>query len=387
MPTSGCPIPPEMDVSAVYDAIVVGAGPAGCAAAYDLLAAGHTVLLLDKAAFPRDKACAGGLTAKAVRALRYPIGPVARASLSRMRFEGQKLAPITLTAREPICTMTVRAELDAYCLQQTRAAGAIFRTIAPIQRIERAGDEIRLITHDEVFTGRFLVGADGVQGQVRTLCAESSWFTRGFALEVRAAPGPKPVELTFDFGVVGDGYGWIFPKQDHLNVGLYVQSATGGLTRAALLDYVGAKAETVGIDRVVGQYLGMGAGDFQSQSMMAPWRGRVLLAGDAGGFVDALTGEGIYGALLSGQAAAAAIASELRGGHSAEAVFEQRLRSYRQTLRFSARAAKAFYADPERGFRLMRLPLARRAVVRTYTHGLNINSLPMKLITALARRI
>ena len=64
--------------SVMWDAIVVGAGPAGCAAAYDLAAAGRRVLLVDKASFPRPKACAGALTMKAVRALRYSIGPVVR---------------------------------------------------------------------------------------------------------------------------------------------------------------------------------------------------------------------------------------------------------------------------------------------------------------------
>ena len=62
----------------LWDAIVVGAGPAGCAAAYDLAVAGQSVLLVDKSEFPRPKACAGGLTIKAVKALRYSIDPVVR---------------------------------------------------------------------------------------------------------------------------------------------------------------------------------------------------------------------------------------------------------------------------------------------------------------------
>ena len=62
----------------VYDAIIVGAGPSGCAAAYDLAAAGSSVLLLDKRSFPRVKPCAGALTIKTVRALRYRVDPVVR---------------------------------------------------------------------------------------------------------------------------------------------------------------------------------------------------------------------------------------------------------------------------------------------------------------------
>ncbi len=100
--------------------------------------------------------------------------------------------------------------------------------------------------------------------------------------------------------------------------------------------------------------------------------------GDAGGFVDALTGEGIYGALHSGQAAARAILDEAKGAGTADA-FASYTSSYRQTLRFSSRAAAAFYANPSRGFRAMRLPFVRRTMVKTYTHGLNVNSLAMRI--------
>ena len=122
----------------------------------------------------------------------------------------------------------------------------------------------------------------------------------------------------------------------------------------------------------------MGAGECPAERFGADLRDRVLLVGDAGGFVDPLTGEGIYGALLSGQAAAKAILSEVRGEGTAAEAFAGYLGGYRQTLRFSARAAAAFYANPARGFRAMRLPFVRRSLVRTYTHGLNVKSLAMR---------
>src|ERR1700689_2378206 len=104
--------------------------------------------------------------------------------------------------------------------------------------------------------------------------------------------------------------------------------------------------------------------------------------GDAGGFADPLTGEGIYGALVSGQAAAKAILGELRGKSTAAETFAGHLTAYRQTLRFSSRAAAAFYANPARGFRAMRLPFVRRSLVKTYTHGLNVKSLAMRIALA-----
>jgi geranylgeranyl reductase family protein len=389
---SGSQIPPEQenvvhDDAQLWDAMVVGAGPAGCAAAYDLAAAGLSVLLLDHKDFPRAKACAGGLTTKAVQALRYSIAPVVRKVVGRVRLEGDNPSSspadaVVLKSREPICVMTVRAELDAYCLRQTIAAGACLRRIAGVQQIERRGDEVLLLAPGESYRARFLVGADGASGQTRRLCAAGSWFSRGFALEVQTAAPPEEVDLTFDFASVSNGYAWIFPKGDHLNVGVYSLSPASGLTRSMLLSYVKSRVGAETVDDVVGQYLGIGAGENPAEYVQADLRDRVFLVGDAGGFVDPLTGEGIYGALVSGQAAAKAILADVRGETTAAEAFAEHLAGYRQTLRFSSRAAAAFYANPSRGFRAMRLPFVRRSLVRTYTHGLNINSLAMRIARA-----
>jgi geranylgeranyl reductase family protein len=366
----------------LWDAIVVGAGPSGCAAAYDLAVAGQSVLLVDKSDFPRLKACAGGLTIKAVKALRYSIDPVVREVVRRVRLEGEAgsttSAPV-LKSREPICVMTVRAELDEYCLGKTIAAGACFQRISRLRQIVRSGDNVHLFTDGESYRTRFLVGADGASGQVRRLCAPGAWFSQGFALEVQTAAPKKAMDLTFDFGSVHNGYGWIFPKGDHLNVGVYSPSSAAGLTRNGLLKYVKHRLGTDRVDDVTGQYLGIGAGRYEAWDMQQDLRDRVLLVGDAGGFVDPLTGEGIYGALVSGQAAASAILSEVRGEGGAVEHFAGYLAGYRQMLRFSSRAAAAFYANPDRGFRAMRLPLVRRILVKTYTHGLNVNSLAMRV--------
>jgi geranylgeranyl reductase family protein len=362
----------------VWDAMVVGAGPAGCAAAYDLALAGQSVLLLDKRDFPRPKACAGGLTTKAVKTLRYSIEPVVRAVIRRVQLENEG-SSTSLRSREPICVMTVRAEFDEYCLGKTIAAGANFRKISTVREIRRDESGVQLTTADATHRARFLIGADGASGQVRRLCGEGTWFSQGFALEVQTSMPEGEVDLTFDFGSVPQGYAWVFPKGNHLNVGIYSQSCEAGLTRSGLLRYVKQRLGVDAADHVTGQYLGMGAESCGVEYVRADLRDRVLLVGDAGGFVDPLTGEGIYGALLSGQAAASAVLSELRGEGAVAEQFAGSVRGYRQTLRFSARAAGAFYRNPERGFRAMRLPLVRRTMVRTYTDGLNVNSLAMRI--------
>jgi geranylgeranyl reductase family protein len=368
--------------SELWDAIVVGAGPAGCAAAYDLAQAGLAVLLLDKSDFPRHKACAGGLTAKAVNTLRFSIEPVVRQVIRRIRLEDRDRST-SLKSREPICVMTVRMELDQFCLDKSVAAGARFRRVSSVRQIVPSANLLQLHTGQEIFRTRFLIGADGASGQIRRLCGRGSWFSQGFALEVQAwdsePASESNIDLTFDFAAVADGYGWIFPKKDHLNIGVYVRSSTTGLTRSELLRYVTEAVGAKKLDPVTGQYLGIGAGSDEDEFVQPALRDRVLLVGDAGGFADPLTGEGIYGALHSGQGAAHAILRAIREGESAPEAFARSVAGYRKTLRFSTRAAQAFYANPARGFNAMRLPFVRRTMVKTYTHGLSVDSLAMRI--------
>jgi flavin-dependent dehydrogenase len=124
-------------------------------------------------------------------------------------------------------------------------------------------------------------------------------------------------------------------------------------------------------------------------------RGRVLLTGDAAGLVDPLTGEGIHSAIVSGQAAAAAILKAsaflfvIPEGNlllppameDVASLYARELRPLQQTLAFSARAARAFYAEPERGFKAMRFPLMRSLILKTYADGLPYT----KLLTAVAK--
>lgn len=355
-----------------WDAVIVGAGPAGCAAAWDLATAGRSVVLLDRANFPRHKACAGGLTRKSLRALRYSVAPVVRETVSAIVVEGCSGEAATLASRTAVCAMTVRRELDAFCLRQTLAAGAEFSRIGRILALEETDDHVILRTEDRSFRSRFLIGADGVHSRVRQLVEREApaWFRRGFALEAEVHPGGRdPADLVFDLSPVRQGYGWVFPKGDHLNVGLYTESTGEKLDRSRLTQYIEGRFGAAVWEAATGQYLGFGAEDAPDAG------GRVLLVGDAGGFADPLTGEGIYGAIASGQAAAAAINSDLDGRNPAHRAFAALTTPLRQDLRLSASGARWFYGNPEFGFRALTVPVFRGAVINAYANGTKIAAL------------
>jgi geranylgeranyl reductase family protein len=396
-----------------YDTLITGAGPAGCAAAYDLARAGKRVLLLDRRNFPRAKACACGLTRKTLKALRYSVDPVIERVCKEIVLQragnsadniADKAAEVRIRSRNLICAMAVRERFDDFCLQQTLAAGAQLRKIETIAVLRELPTHIELdivtASGTETLRAPVLIGADGSNGQTRRLehllrdDPAQEWYTHGFALETLIPYTSLPAQLTdddaphdlvFDFSPIPGGYGWLFPKGDHINIGVGAFAPADSpdqlktVTRTLLAAYTQQKLGVALPKEVTGQHLGMGG------HLYVP-RGRVLLAGDAAGLVDPLTGEGIHSAIVSGQAAAAAILETLGPEPSilnpAQA-YARHLAPLQQTLAFSHRAARAFYREPERGFRAMKLPFLRSLILKTYADGLPHT----RLLTALAKLV
>ena len=116
-----------------FDVLVVGGGPAGSATAHHLAAAGHSVLLADKARFPRDKPCGGGLTTRAF--LRCPVDPTPvvedRVDVVELRFRYRDL--VERRARGTVIWMTQRRRLDAFLLDAAREQGVEVREHARVE--------------------------------------------------------------------------------------------------------------------------------------------------------------------------------------------------------------------------------------------------------------
>lgn len=305
-----------------YDVIVVGAGQAGAACAYDLACAGLAVLMVDRREFPRFKACAGGVTTKALRRYRFSIAPVIRQVESDLRVSMYLKRETTLKGPAPICAMTVRTELDEMCFRQALSAGAHFEKIGAIRAVDESADAVALTLADgRILRARFLVGADGAHSQIRKLTGAFEPDRTAVAMEgiVQLPSGvPLPV-TTFDFGVVGQGYGWLFPKRDHVNVGIYTRRPEEvEFSKEHLRDYVQQRLGVSGeaIEHLVGFPIGTGGEYYQPKSE------RVLLVGDAAGMAEALLGEGIHNAVLTGQMAANAIVLALASNGSARVLYD-----------------------------------------------------------------
>jgi geranylgeranyl reductase family protein len=290
-----------------YDVLVVGGGPAGSATAYALARGGADVLLADKATFPRDKPCGGGLTARAFR--RCPVDPTPvveeEVDLVELRFRfGER---VERTAQAPVIYMTQRRRLDAFLLDAAREEGVEVREGAQVS----LGDEIRVdgtpVSVDVV------VGADGANGTTARALGLGVGIVHGVALEgnapyTRVARDRYRRRAVVELADIPGGYGWVFPKGDHVNVGVGAWKEEGPNLRAHLArtcDAHGLNLED--LEHLRGHRLPLRPPGTTIASE------RALLVGDAAGLIDPVSGDGMYECFVSAALAADAIRELLAG--------------------------------------------------------------------------
>ena len=224
--------------------LVVGGGPAGSATAHHLATAGASVLLADKATFPRDKPCGGGLTTRAF--LRCPVDPTPvveeKVDVVELRFRYGDSSCGTLA--RPVIWMTQRRRLDAFLLDAAREQGVEVREGAT--RRDRRRDQDRRPAR------RGRCGRRRGRGK-RNDCARarsrrrhrSRCRARGQrrlrARLPRPLPGPRGRRARRD---IPGGYGWVFPKGDHVNVGVGAWEAEGPRLR----EYLGQTCAAHGLE-------------------------------------------------------------------------------------------------------------------------------------------
>jgi geranylgeranyl reductase family protein len=296
-----------------YDAVVVGAGPAGSTCAYRLADKGARVLLLDRARFPRDKPCGGGVTGRAVRLLPFALDAVVEDVVG---FVDLRLRYGKLHARgrgEPLVYMTQRARLDQFLVEQAVAAGAEFRDDVRVTDAELKDEAVVVEAGGERIEAGALVGADGVNGVVGRTLGLGGNRTVGVALEGNVPfgaldPGRYRGRAVIELAVLPGGYGWVFPKGDHANVGVGGWESEGPKLRSALRRLCDAHGIAVeDVEGVRGYRLPLRA---PGQPLA---RGRAALVGDAAGLIDPISGDGIFEAFLSADYAAEAVLDLLDG--------------------------------------------------------------------------
>ncbi len=330
----------------MYDGIVVGAGPAGGAAAYHLAKAGRNVLVVEREALPRYKPCGGGVSPQVQQWFDFDFAPAISLKVHQIRYTWRSGDPqmALLETREPVW-MVRRNVFDHFLIQQAQNQGATLRAGTAVVGLRRAGDRWWLqLEGGEEIAGRFLIGADGARGSMaKWLGFRERKRRMGAALEVEAPAANHDTSAAhFDFGAIANGYIWNFPKADGYSIG---SGTFLGGEKQNLKEIAAQYAQTFGIDtRTVTQY----------GHPLCLWDGPqplhtegAVLVGEAACVVDPFTAEGIRPALLTGMLAARAIDRALAGdGEALVRYSEEVQQQWGEDMEWAKRIAAVFYRVP-----------------------------------------
>ncbi len=302
-----------------YDAVVVGAGPAGSTTALRLAEAGANVLVVDKARFPRDKPCGGGMTLRAVRQCPVDPSPVVEDKVDIVELRFRYSDSVVRQAKQPVVWMTQRRRLDAFLLDAARERGVEVREET---RVAFEDGNTLLLNGSDRVKAAAIVGADGANGVSAKALGLGGGIVHGVAYEGNASW--KMLErdryehrAIIELADIPGGYGWVFAKGDHANVGVGAWLDEGPKLR----EYLDRLCEAHGID----------ASQLESlRGHRLPLRRpgttiageRALLVGDAAGLVDPTSGDGMYECFVSSKCAADAILELLAGRTSTLAAYE-----------------------------------------------------------------
>ncbi|MEL7107341.1 MAG: geranylgeranyl diphosphate reductase [Pseudomonadota bacterium] len=345
----------------IYDAIVVGAGPSGAAAAEDLARSGAKVAFIDRAG--RIKPCGGAIPPRLIADFDIPDSQiVAKISTARMISPTQRAVDIPI--ENGFVGMVDREHFDEFLRVRASKAGA-HRNTGTFLRIERDGDGTHVVYRDKVsgnemrLTGKFIIGADGARSNVaRGEVPGGDKIPYVIAYhEIIKAPGkigqydPERCDVIYDGTISPDFYGWVFPHGDSASVGMGTGVEGIDLKKATAELRVASGLEGCETIRREGAPIPL--------EPLKKWdNGRdVVLAGDAAGVVAPSSGEGIYYAMMGGRVAAEAVMSALATGRVSDLQLARKLfmKEHKMVFRVLRSMQDAYYKSDERRERFVSL--------------------------------
>jgi len=374
-----------LSTTASADAIVVGAGPAGAAAAFHLASSGRRVILLEQQERPgQANPCGGGMAASVQRWFPFDLSPAVDQVIRRVRFTWALEDPVgaELPGDAPFWIVRRRV-LDPYLAAKAEEAGAELRCASSAEAIGKEAGlwQVRL-AGGETLRAPGLVVADGSGSRhagALGLGPSSPRFASTMSVEVDG-PLTEADTARFDFGLVHHGFCWAFPRQGgtSIGVGTFIgqQPADADAVLAALLPSLGLPPD---------------AGQRRSGRLRV-WNGHhplhgdgVVVAGDAASLCDPFLAEGLRPALMSGSRAGQALAGWLGGDGQALAGYSATMRhDWGDSMAWGKRIAQVFYRVPKVGYQLgIKRPTAPQRIAQILSGEMGYGDIAQRVIRRL----
>lgn len=332
-----------------YDVAVIGSGPSGANAAFELAKKGLSTVIIEKEQLPRYKTCGGGFVFRGRRNLAFDVSSAVEREFFDVdiRFDVNNLALKTVR-NSPIISMVMRDQFDYLIVKEAEKLSVdVFQGEQLIALKTKENYTLLTTTNKQVKT-KFTIAADGALSPTAKLAGwkESRLMCPALEYEIKIPDADferLSTAVRFDIDVVPYGYGWSFPKKNHLSVG--VGNFTKAKAKINLKDNYKTYLKILGIHTVLEE---------QAHGFIIPISPRkdgfvkqnVFLIGDAAGFADPLTAEGISNAIYSGKLVAEAIAeSHLDANTAAQMYMDKITKKLLPELELGVKLSAVFYQN------------------------------------------
>lgn len=330
-----------------YDVIIIGAGVAGASAAYELAISGANVIVLEKEKLPRYKTCGGGVVHRAIEKLPFTIDGVVERNVKTINiYDHETDLFFNVTREKPVIIMMMRADLDNLIISEAVKKGAKVNDGVKAIRVVNNNEDVEVVTGSTTLKADFVIAADGASGISAKIAGMNKNIFKVPAIECEIYLADDQFDYykkstRFDFGFIPHGYAWVFPKKDHLSIGI----ASMKKLKVNPNDYLKKYFAMLGLKDIeniekYGHIIPV------NPLHLKPVFKRILLSGDAIGLADPITTEGISYAIESGQLAAKAVIGGSKDKIRVEKIYSKSLKPLLNELKYARILAWFVHGSP-----------------------------------------
>lgn len=329
-----------------FDVAVIGSGPSGASAALELAKNGISTVIIEKETLPRYKVCGGGFVYRGRKNMPFDVSSVVEREFYEVdTYFSKKKIKLTAKRDKPIVSMIMRDAFDNLIVEKSKEHGVTLLQNHKVEGITFGKNQIIHTSQGDV-QAKFIIAADGALSPVAKMAGWEDTRSVIPALEYELEVPQEDFDrlsksVRFDIDAIPYGYGWCFPKKNHLSVGVGI--FLKNKKKINLKEHYAEYLKELGITTILKE---------DAHGFVIPVAPRtdkfvqknVFLIGDAAGFADPVTAEGISNAIYSGVLAAQAIVEANKDADQAAKLYNDKLEAtILPELRTGVKLAKVFY--------------------------------------------